>query len=101
VWPNSVMTPDRTRLIAAATDLECHMTDPTVSDDVTHVDCDTCSARGAACNDCVITFLLGAPPSGVEIGREERQAIEALAAGGLVPPLRLVTPVDGAEVRGA
>ena len=81
------------------------MTDPTVSDDVTHVDCDTCSARGPACADCVITFLLGAPPSGVEIGREERRAMEALAAGGLVPPLRLVTPVDtpvdGPEVRGA
>jgi hypothetical protein len=83
------------------------MTDPTVSDaDVTHVDCDTCSARGLACDDCVITFLLGAPPSGVEIGRDERRAIEALAAGGLVPPLRLVTPVDGprvdgSEVRGA
>jgi hypothetical protein len=85
------------------------MTDPTVSNDVTHVDCDTCSVRGPACSDCVITFLLGAPPSGVQIGQEERRAIEALAAGGLVPPLRLVTPVetsvvtpiDGPEVRGA
>jgi hypothetical protein len=27
--------------------------------------------------------------------------MEALAAGGLIPPLRLVTPVDGPEVRGA
>jgi hypothetical protein len=79
------------------------MTDPTVNDadDVTYVDCDTCSARGLDCDDCVVTFLLGAPPSGVEIGGEERRAMEALAAGGLIPPLRLVTPVEGPEVRGA
>jgi hypothetical protein len=75
------------------------MTDPTINDadDVTHVDCDSCCARGLECDDCVITFLLGAPPSGVEIGGEERRAIEALAAGGLVPPLRLVTPVDSRQ----
>lgn len=72
------------------------MTEPTSNDadDVTYVDCETCCARGLECDDCVITFLLGAPPSGVEIGGEERRAIEALAAGGLIPPLRLVTP-DG------
>jgi hypothetical protein len=76
------------------------MTEPTVNhhDDVTYVDCDICAARGLDCHDCVITFLLGAPPSGVEIGGEERRAMETLAAGGLIPPLRLVTQVDSTQV---
>ncbi len=26
------------------------------------IDCDTCTARGAGCTDCVVTVLLGAPP---------------------------------------
>ena len=28
------------------------------------IDCDTCTARGAGCADCVVTVLLGAPPGG-------------------------------------
>jgi hypothetical protein len=27
-----------------------------------YVDCDTCTARGTGCGDCVVTVLLGAPP---------------------------------------
>ena len=26
------------------------------------IDCDTCTARGEGCADCVVTVLLGAPP---------------------------------------
>jgi hypothetical protein len=26
------------------------------------IDCDTCTARGMGCADCVVTVLLGAPP---------------------------------------
>jgi len=26
------------------------------------IDCDTCTARGTGCGDCVLTVLLGAPP---------------------------------------
>ena len=26
------------------------------------IDCDTCTVRGAGCDDCVVTVLLGAPP---------------------------------------
>lgn len=26
------------------------------------IDCDTCTARGTGCSDCVVTVLLGAPP---------------------------------------
>ena len=55
-----------------------------------NIDCDSCAARGPACGDCVVTVLLGAPPEGVELDEAERRAIEALADGGLIPPLRLV-----------
>ena len=54
------------------------------------IDCDSCEVRGLACGDCVVTALLGAPPSGVEIDEGERDALSALADSGLVPPLRLV-----------
>jgi len=27
------------------------------------IDCDTCTARGTGCADCVVTVLLGAPPA--------------------------------------
>jgi hypothetical protein len=81
------------------------------------IDCDTCTARGTGCADCVVTVLLGAPPgwSGtdpvvvpmpargagvgtpadspapavvVEFDDVERRAVRALAEVGLVPPLR-------------
>ncbi len=49
-----------------------------------------CEVRGLACDDCVVTVLLGAPPEGVDLDAEERRALEVLAGSGLVPPLRLV-----------
>jgi hypothetical protein len=58
--------------------------------DSLHVDCDTCSARGPACGDCVVTVLLGLPTAGLDLNHEERNALAALADSGLVPPLRLV-----------
>jgi len=58
------------------------------------IDCDSCRVRGPACGDCVVTVLLGAPPEGVRLDPEERDALDVLAASGLVPPLRLV--VSGA-----
>jgi hypothetical protein len=54
------------------------------------IDCDRCVVRGDACRDCVITVLLGAPPSGVDLDSAERQALHALAQAGLVPHLQLV-----------
>jgi hypothetical protein len=56
------------------------------------IDCDSCQVRGPACGECVVSVLLGAPPGGVEIDDNERTALDALAGGGLVPPLRLVLP---------
>ncbi|SDD13910.1 hypothetical protein SAMN05660690_3523 [Geodermatophilus telluris] len=82
------------------------------------IDCDSCTARGTGCADCVVTALLGAPPGErgtepvllpvppvpaarapgrddaprpgvvVEFDDVERRAVRALAEGGLVPPLR-------------
>jgi hypothetical protein len=81
------------------------------------IDCDTCTARGAGCADCVVTVLLGGPPDWrgvdpvvvplpardapaaedvvvpppgvvVEFDEIERRAVRALADVGLVPPLR-------------
>lgn len=59
------------------------------------VDCGSCLVRSpGACGDCVVTVLLGSPPDGVVIDADERAAFDALAASGLVPPLRLVVPLD-------
>jgi hypothetical protein len=54
------------------------------------IDCDTCTVRGDACRDCVITVLLNGPPAGVELDDDEHAAIGTLAQAGLLPPLRLV-----------
>ena len=69
----------------------------------TRIDCGSCMVRGLACHDCVVTVLLGPPPELAEliIEDDELRAIEALADGGLVPPLRLVTPVSGPHVESA
>ncbi len=56
------------------------------------IDCDSCEVRGNACQDCVISVLLGAPPN-VDLDSSERLAIDALASVGLVPRLRLI-PVE-------
>ncbi|WP_084622502.1 hypothetical protein [Demequina oxidasica] len=63
------------------------------------IDCDTCEVRDKACGDCVVSFLTipvraGASAShdthGVRMDADQEAAVEALVAGGLVPPLRLV-----------
>ncbi|MHA6525476.1 hypothetical protein [Tessaracoccus sp. G1721] len=58
-----------------------------------HVDCTTCTVRGAACADCVISVLLGPPEVGFE--DSEQRALIVLADAGLVPPLRLNAPDEG------
>lgn len=66
------------------------------------VDCDRCVVRSpSACGDCVVTFLLGAPPAGIEIDADEMAALGVLSQAGLTPPLRLltVTPVAGPETQ--
>jgi hypothetical protein len=67
------------------------------------IECDTCAVRGPACGECVVSVLLGAPPSatgdGAALDGAEQAAIAVLAGSGLVPPLRLL-PVNEATVRG-
>lgn len=72
----------------------------TVRDMTTRIDCDTCVVRGLHCHDCVVTVLLGPPPE-LTIDDDERAALDVLASGGLVPPLRLVEPVVGPVVESA
>jgi hypothetical protein len=63
------------------------------------VDCDSCEVRGKACQDCVVSVLLGAPPN-IELDANEQRAIDVLAGAGLVPKLRLIPirPVSRPEV---
>jgi hypothetical protein len=57
------------------------------------IDCDRCEVRNIACDDCVVSVLLAAPPAiergDIEWGEDESGALRALAAGGLVPPVRM------------
>ena len=72
----------------------------TVQDMTTRIDCDTCVVRGLHCHDCVVTVLLGPPPE-LPIDDDELAALDVLAGSGLVPPLRLVQPVDTPHVESA
>jgi len=65
------------------------------------IDCDRCVVRGPACPDCVVSVLLGRPPETIELDADEVGALDALADSGLVPPLRLVTALDGPDPSGA
>jgi hypothetical protein len=63
------------------------------------IDCDTCSVRGASCRDCVVTVILNNPTQPVEFDEAEQDAVDSLAAAGLVPPLRLVPGLSD-DIRG-
>jgi len=70
------------------------------------IDCDSCEMRNIACDDCVVSVLLAAPPSRVagdiEWGEDESGALRALAQVGLVPPVRMRAGRDrGANGRAA
>lgn len=68
------------------------------------IDCDTCAVRDLACQDCVVTVLLGTPPvrgtgpratggvveAPLDLAAEDHRAIDVLADAGMVPRLRLV-----------
>jgi len=55
------------------------------------IDCETCTVRGPACGDCVVSFLTipVRQPEPAELDAAEQEAIAVLAAEGLIPPLRL------------
>ncbi len=53
------------------------------------IDCEQCAMLDtSACDECVVTCLLGAGP--VDLSDSQTEAINNLADGGLVPRLRLV-----------
>jgi hypothetical protein len=65
------------------------------------IDCDQCAVRGLACSDCIVSALLGVPDDELTFDDAEQAAIGALAASGLVPPLRLVPkPTSTPDPRG-
>lgn len=55
------------------------------------IDCDRCEMRDVACDDCVVTALLGSPAD-ADLGADTAAALRVLADGGLVPPLRMRWP---------
>jgi hypothetical protein len=54
------------------------------------IDCDCCQLRETnACDDCVVSFLLGREPDdAVVIDADEARAMRMLERAGLVPTLR-------------
>jgi len=55
------------------------------------IDCDSCTERGPACGDCVVSFLtIERRPGAFEVDSDQAAAMAVMAGGGLVPPLRLV-----------
>lgn len=56
------------------------------------IDCDSCTMRDIACNDCVVSILIGPPSS--SLGSEEARVIDLLASRGMIPPLRYENSQD-------
>jgi hypothetical protein len=57
------------------------------------IDCGDCVMSGtAACDDCVVTFILSREPGdALVVDAVEERALRALGDGGLVPKLRHMT----------
>jgi hypothetical protein len=65
------------------------------------IDCGSCTVRGDACTDCVVTFLtiptrgrtgpdeVRRAGRGIDLDAAEQGALGVLADSGLVPPLRM------------
>jgi hypothetical protein len=64
------------------------------------IDCHTCEVRNIACDDCIVSVLLAAPPAidrgDIEWSEDESGALRALAQGGLVPPVQMRRAGDAA-----
>lgn len=67
--------------------------------DTLTVDCEACAGRGsAACDDCVVSFLLDRDPDdAVVIDAEEARALRMLEQAGLLPTLRFDQRADRAS----
>lgn len=51
------------------------------------IDCNSCVMRDLACDDCVVSMILGPTPANLE---KHQDALQVLAGAGIVAPLRLV-----------
>jgi hypothetical protein len=60
------------------------------TDDIISISCDDCDLQGtSACDDCLVSFVLGREPDdAVVVDVEEARAMRMLARAGLVPGLR-------------
>jgi hypothetical protein len=60
------------------------------SEDVISISCDDCDLQDSpACEDCVVSFVLGREPDdAVVVDVEEARAMRMLARAGLLPTLR-------------
>lgn len=56
------------------------------------IDCDTCTMRDIACQECVVTFLL-LPRQ--EVSEATVEAIGLLSSRGIVPPMRFQSALQG------
>lgn len=66
------------------------------------IDCDACVMQHTdACDDCIVTAMLGADDGLVELGDAEALALRNLADAGVVSPLRLVPRDDWPEATGS
>jgi hypothetical protein len=68
------------------------------------IDCDTCTARGTGCADCVVTVLLGAPPgwSGTDpvvVPMPTRARADGTGDDGTAPVPGVVVEFDDVERR--
>lgn len=62
------------------------------------IDCDSCVMQHtSACDECIVTAILGTGDGVVELADVESVALHNLAEAGLVTPLRLVPKPDVSE----
>ena len=54
------------------------------------INCSTCQAAPASCDDCVMAFMNGPGFGATRFSEEEKDALCVMADAGLIPRLRLV-----------
>jgi len=63
------------------------------------IECDDCVMQHTdACNDCLVTFVIGREPGAATVfDLEEQRAVRLLAGAGLVPQLRHLSRREQAQ----
>jgi hypothetical protein len=53
------------------------------------ISCHDCVRRATPdCSDCLVSFVLGETPEGLELTAQEADVVDLLTAGGLLPTLK-------------